>query len=109
MLKQIANNLHISVAIEYLSENPDKIIVTRESWKATNRYLFMRPGDTLSLDVALNAKSIPTAMKEVIKENGCQVLCTEYICEWIDGAIINDFTIYPEYETPSDWIVKKLE
>lgn len=107
MLTVIKEGLVYSEALRQLWDDPDKIVIKRKRWN--NRYIFMRPGDTIPLDVAMRAVSIPLVTKELIRDYGGHVRCTEYLAEWCDGCILNDIDITTSDLSYKDWIVMKLE
>lgn len=108
-MKTIGTNMILEDAMAALEADPNNTIITREAWSNTDRCIFMRPGDIIPLDIAMKAKSIPSVVKELIHANANHVRCTEYLCEWIDGSILNDLNLDVEDNLADDWIVKKSE
>lgn len=92
-------------AIEYLKKG---FLVSRTGWNGKKMYLFMRPEDTLPLDVIVRAKSLPDSFKTkvLVNPNTTEVKFGAYICmKCADGSICNGWLASQTDMLSEDWCI----
>lgn len=98
-------NLTFGDAIEYLKKG---FLVSRTGWNGKGMYLFMRPEDTLSIDLVIRAKSLPDTFKSKIIEDPekMKVKFGAYICmKCADGSICNGWLASQTDMLSEDWCI----
>lgn len=99
-------------AIEELKQGK---LVTRAGWNGKGMFIFQRPGDSLTLDIIQNAKSLPNAVKEYYEvfftgyrrfspDDEPSVYFTAYLCmKAADGTIVNGWLASQTDMLAEDW------
>ena len=98
-------NMTFGDAIEYLKKG---FLVSRTGWHGKKMYLFMRPEDTLPLDVIVRAKSLPDSFKTkvLVNPNTTEVKFGAYICmKCADGSICNGWLASQTDMLSEDWCI----
>ena len=98
-------NMTFGDAIEYLKKG---VLVSRSGWNEKKMYLFMRPEDTLPLDVIVRAKSLPDSFKTkvLVNPNTTEVKFGAYICmKCADGSICNGWLASQTDMLSEDWCI----
>lgn len=92
-------------AYNHLDENTG---IRRKGW---NSVLFMRPSERTTVEVAKKFKSLPTIVKELLKEqpDEKEILITAYICLYqANGNIINGHEVSNLDKIENDWETVKI-
>lgn len=98
-------NMTFGDTIEYLKKG---FLVSRTGWNGKKMYLFMRPEDTLPLDVIVRAKSLPDSFKTkvLVNPNTTEVKFGAYICmKCADGSICNGWLASQTDMLSEDWCI----
>lgn len=100
-----SKNMTFGDAIECLKEG---YLVARSGWNDKKMYLFMRPADTLPLEVVIRAKSLPDSFKSkvLVNPDTLEVKFGAYICmKCADGSICNGWLASQTDMLSEDWCI----
>lgn len=101
--RDTTQNMNFGDAIEYLKKG---FLVARKGWNGKKMYLFIRPGDTLPIDIVIRAKSLPDMFKDKVLENPhtTEVKFGAYICmKCADGSVCNGWLASQTDMLSEDW------
>lgn len=76
--------------LEALVRVKEGCVAQRDGWNGKGMYIFMRPADTLSVNVIENVRSLPTIVKDHLIYKGQSVKFNAYLCMYnAKGEIVN--------------------
>lgn len=96
-----SSNLSFGEAIELAQGGQ---LITRSGWNGKGMFLFIRPGDVLSVDFIKKVKTLPDAAKDYLVASGQDVTFTAYFCmKAADGTIVNGWLASQTDMLANDW------
>lgn len=100
-------NLTFGTALEAAKKGQ---LICREGWNGKGMFVFMRPADTLSVEMIITkVKSLPSSVKAYFADTfvaGHDIQFTEYLCmKAADGTIVNGWLASQTDMLATDWCI----
>lgn len=85
-------------------------IAQRDGWNGKGMYIFMRPTDTISVNIIQNIRSLPVIVKDHLIYKGQNVKFNSYLCMYnAKGEIVNGWLASQEDLLAEDWnVISKI-
>lgn len=85
-------------------------VAQRQGWNGKGMYIFMRPADTIAVNIITNIRSLPAIVKEHLIFKGQPVKFNQYLCMYnAKGEIVNGWLASQEDLLADDWdVISKI-
>jgi hypothetical protein len=94
---------------EALESAKQGALIARKGWNGKGMFIFIRPGDNLSVGFMNNVKSLPESVKEWFNNNHPQeavIQFSPYLCmKSADGTIVNGWLASQSDLLANDWVI----